>query len=132
MTTPSLSDDDRFKKVSALRAEPSAHAQNSSGHELRDGLLHLRILVQSLVRSLWVLLHLLQEHLDLWVVQNLLDLRIRHGVSHLLLINLAATAALLDLRQDLLAALEAFVVGRFDLQAVLVRLQSLVVLLHEE
>mmetsp|Transcript_4244 Transcript_4244/g.12397 ORF Transcript_4244/g.12397 Transcript_4244/m.12397 type:complete len:328 (+) Transcript_4244:227-1210(+) len=111
---------------------PLARADDASGHQLRHRLPELLVRHHGLLRLLGVLLHLLQEHVDLGVVQDLLDLGVRHRVRDLLLIHLAAPVGLLNGGQHLLPALRALVVVRVQFEACLVGLQGLVILFHEE
>mmetsp|Transcript_89837 Transcript_89837/g.258958 ORF Transcript_89837/g.258958 Transcript_89837/m.258958 type:complete len:541 (-) Transcript_89837:218-1840(-) len=110
----------------------SAGSDDAGGHELGDGLLQLDVRRHRLLGLCRVLLHLPEEHADLRVMQNVLDLGIRHGMLDLLLVDLLAAARLGDLGKDLLLALLALLALRVQGQAFVVRLQGLVVLLHEK
>mmetsp|Transcript_42893 Transcript_42893/g.127116 ORF Transcript_42893/g.127116 Transcript_42893/m.127116 type:complete len:575 (-) Transcript_42893:207-1931(-) len=109
-----------------------AGPDDAGGHELVDRLLQLGVRHHRLLRLLGVVLHVLEEHVDLRVVEDVLDLGVGHRVADLLLVHLSAAAGLLDLHDHLLAPVYALLVAGLDLETFLVGLQGLVVLLHEE
>mmetsp|Transcript_59672 Transcript_59672/g.194705 ORF Transcript_59672/g.194705 Transcript_59672/m.194705 type:complete len:577 (-) Transcript_59672:225-1955(-) len=108
-----------------------ARPDDARGVELVHGIHQFGVRHHRLLRLLRVLLQRLQEHLDLRVVHDLLNLRIGHCMADLFLIDLAAIR-LRDLHDDLLLAPLAFLVVWLDREALVVGLQGFVVLLHEE
>mmetsp|Transcript_75020 Transcript_75020/g.179059 ORF Transcript_75020/g.179059 Transcript_75020/m.179059 type:complete len:390 (-) Transcript_75020:639-1808(-) len=114
------------------RCEALAGADDARCYELGHRFLELGVRHHLLLRFLRVVLHFLQEHIDLRVMQDLLDFWICHGMADLLFVHLCTSRGLANLRQDLVSALLALRVFRVQLQSLLVSLQRLVVFLHKE
>mmetsp|Transcript_4301 Transcript_4301/g.10498 ORF Transcript_4301/g.10498 Transcript_4301/m.10498 type:complete len:405 (-) Transcript_4301:725-1939(-) len=111
----------------------SAHPDDSCSHQFLDCVRDFWVFVDHFLRLSRVLLHLFQDQPHLGVLQDVLDLGVLHGLLHLLLVRRVATHTRhLDLHHGLLSPPLAPLVIRIDLQTVLVRLQRLVVVFHEE
>merc|ERR1719220_1153566 len=105
-------------------------ADDARSHQLGHCFLKLWVSHHGCLCSWWVLLHLPQEHIYLGVMKNVLNFWISHCMPDLLFINLATSVCLSNLIQDTFPTFQTFFIRSILFQAIVIGLQSFVVLLH--